>query len=95
MSVFLIGYAKCFKLQFLNHVILLFFSNMNLFKAFYQCISINGERRVLLPQEGICLVSCNVVGGGGGGGVGQVPSVGHHVGGWVIFSCKQTVGTWY
>ena len=37
MKVFLIGYAKCFKLQFLNHIIL-FFSIMNLFKDFYQRI---------------------------------------------------------
>ena len=25
----------------------------------------------------------------------QVPSAGHHVGGWVIFSPKNTVSTWY
>ena len=45
MKVFLIGYAKYFKLQFLNHIILFFFllSLMNLFKAFDQRISINGE----------------------------------------------------
>ena len=32
---------------------------------------------------------------GGGGGGDQVPSAGHHVGGWVIFSPKNTVSTWY
>ena len=30
-----------------------------------------------------------------GGGGDQVPSAGHHVGGWVIFSPKNTVSTWY
>ena len=34
-------------------------------------------------------------GGGGGGGGDQVPSAGLHVGGWVIFSPKNTVSTWY
>ena len=34
-------------------------------------------------------------GGGGGGGGDQVPSAGLHVGGWVIFSPKNTVRTWY
>ena len=29
------------------------------------------------------------------GGGDQVPSAGHHVGGWVIFSPKNTVCTWY
>ena len=29
------------------------------------------------------------------GGGDQVPSAGHHVGGWVIFSPKNTVSTWY
>ena len=32
---------------------------------------------------------------GGGGGGDQVPSAGLHVGGWVIFSPKNTVSTWY
>ena len=32
--------------------------------------------------------------GYGAAGV-QVPSAGHHVGGWVIFSPKNTVSTWY
>ena len=36
-----------------------------------------------------------VAGGGGGGGGDQVPSAGLHVGGWVIFSPKNTVSTWY
>ena len=29
------------------------------------------------------------------GGGDQVPSAGHHVGGWVIFSPQNTVSTWY
>ena len=32
---------------------------------------------------------------GGGGGGGGVPSVGHHVGGRVIFFPKKTVSAWY
>ena len=72
-------------IHFVSHNLNIFVTR-NKFKKFVNYIQIINEKVEYITKLG---------GGGGGGGGDQVPSAGLHVGGWVIFSPKNTVSTWY
>ena len=67
--------------------------NLDIIKC--TALHVRKKKLVLYKSERIRYFKLFRGGGGGGGGGDQVPSAGLHVGGWVIFSPKNTVSTWY